>query len=291
MSSIKILSPSWSNLILTPKNPHKTSLAMTGPSPPQHSTLNHGRIARGATKSFEMPRFQGIHIPNGGWFIGAISRIQFFLCRPPQPPAPPRSVPARLRVTPTPREKEFSIDNLLVQIHSIIVMIKRTGLAPWEFEFTFPGSLTSTFLQVPDGRGGQGVRRRVCVPCRVRPRIRFMHRRGTPQKSMSLKYEPSSEPLQTNQSVTRNAGLGRVGGDPDPLLGLQGRHASPPRHNSEYHSKCKRLQHEPTKRGPPAHPTPYTLHPKPSRLTLHPKPFTLNPKPQTLNPSPLNPKP
>jgi len=26
-------------------------------------------------------------------------------------------------------------------------MIKRTGLAPWEFEFPFPGSLTST-LQV-----------------------------------------------------------------------------------------------------------------------------------------------
>ena len=27
-------------------------------------------------------------------------------------------------------------------------MIKWTGLAPWEFEFPFPGSLTSTFLQV-----------------------------------------------------------------------------------------------------------------------------------------------
>ena len=25
-------------------------------------------------------------------------------------------------------------------------MIKCTGLAPWEFEFPFPGSLTSTFL-------------------------------------------------------------------------------------------------------------------------------------------------
>jgi len=29
---------------------------------------------------------------------------------------------------------------------TIIVMIKWTGLAPWEFEFPFPGSLTSTFL-------------------------------------------------------------------------------------------------------------------------------------------------
>ena len=29
---------------------------------------------------------------------------------------------------------------------TIIVMIKWTGLAPWEFEFIFPSSLTSTFL-------------------------------------------------------------------------------------------------------------------------------------------------
>ena len=39
-------------------------------------------------------------------------------------------------------ESEFFIDNLQVRIHFIIVMIRRTGLAPWEFEFPFPGSLT-----------------------------------------------------------------------------------------------------------------------------------------------------
>ena len=44
------------------------------------------------------------------------------------------------------REREFFIDNLLVRIHFIIVMIRWTGLAPWEFEFPFPGSLTPTFL-------------------------------------------------------------------------------------------------------------------------------------------------
>jgi len=43
-------------------------------------------------------------------------------------------------------EREFFIDNLLVRIHFIIVMFSWTGLAPWEFEFPFPGSLTSTFL-------------------------------------------------------------------------------------------------------------------------------------------------
>ena len=34
------------------------------------------------------------------------------------------------------------IDNLLVRIHLIIVMIKWTILAPWEFEFSFPGGFT-----------------------------------------------------------------------------------------------------------------------------------------------------
>ena len=38
------------------------------------------------------------------------------------------------------------IDNLLVRIHFIIVKFRWTGLAPWEFEFPFPGSLTSAFL-------------------------------------------------------------------------------------------------------------------------------------------------
>jgi len=45
-------------------------------------------------------------------------------------------------------EREFFIDNLLARIHFIIVMIRWTGLAPWEFEFPFPGSLTSTFLMI-----------------------------------------------------------------------------------------------------------------------------------------------
>jgi len=41
------------------------------------------------------------------------------------------------------RERCF-IDNLLVRIHFIIAMIRWTGLAPWEVEFPFPGSLTLT---------------------------------------------------------------------------------------------------------------------------------------------------
>ena len=44
-------------------------------------------------------------------------------------------------------ETEFFIDNLLVRVHFIIEMIRWTGLAPWEVEFPFKGSLTSTFLR------------------------------------------------------------------------------------------------------------------------------------------------
>ena len=46
-------------------------------------------------------------------------------------------------------ERDFFIENLLVRNHFIIVMISWTGLAPWEFEFLFSGSPTSTFLH-PD---------------------------------------------------------------------------------------------------------------------------------------------
>ena len=43
-------------------------------------------------------------------------------------------------------EREFFIDNLLVRIHRCFWC---TGLAPWEFESPFPGSLKSSFLATP----------------------------------------------------------------------------------------------------------------------------------------------
>jgi len=39
---------------------------------------------------------------------------------------------------------EALIHNLVVRIHSIIEVILWTGLAPWEFEFPFPGSFFAT---------------------------------------------------------------------------------------------------------------------------------------------------
>ena len=45
-------------------------------------------------------------------------------------------------------QRDLFIENLLVQIHFSIVMIRWTGLAPWEFDFLFPGSVTFTFLEI-----------------------------------------------------------------------------------------------------------------------------------------------
>ena len=66
---------------------------------------------------------------------------------------------------PACREREFSIENLLVRIHQIFVMIKWTGPAPWTVEFSFPGNLTSTFLQGEHTLVGQAQGHAVCVAC------------------------------------------------------------------------------------------------------------------------------
>ena len=55
-------------------------------------------------------------------------------------------------------KREFFIDNLLVQIHLIIEMIWWTGLAPWEFEYPFPGGVIYTLLDGSCfGFGDEGV--------------------------------------------------------------------------------------------------------------------------------------
>ena len=44
------------------------------------------------------------------------------------------------------RERVFFVDNQLVRIRLVTETIWRASLVPWEFEFSFPGSLISTFL-------------------------------------------------------------------------------------------------------------------------------------------------
>ena len=50
------------------------------------------------------------------------------------------------RTCPSGEEREFFIDNLLVQIHFVIVKMRWTGLAPWVSKSSRPGRLTSSFL-------------------------------------------------------------------------------------------------------------------------------------------------
>ena len=59
---------------------------------------------------------------------------------------PAFTIPDRRRVLAlvTVTGREFFIDNLLVRIRFIIVMIRWTGLAPWEFEFPFQVALHLT---------------------------------------------------------------------------------------------------------------------------------------------------
>ena len=84
---------------------------------------------------------------------------------------------------PFQRERDFFIDNLLVRIHFSILMIRWSGLARWESEFSFPGSPTSIFpclwsVQFVFGtasRGGRILssgRARDAAVSQIRPRTR-----------------------------------------------------------------------------------------------------------------------
>ena len=116
------------------------------------------------------------------------------------------------------REREFFIDNLLVRIHFTIVMNRWTGLAPWEFEFPFPGSLESTFLGTwtvaLGGLQGANFRpeseiykyRRVCNPAgAVRQLTHSLmtslgNERGRVHCSESSQHPPCSESSQYRHS-------------------------------------------------------------------------------------------
>jgi len=69
-----------------------------------------------------------------------------------------------------PRQREFFIDNLLVRIHFIIVMMRWTGIAPWEFEFPIPGSLTPTFPPRHVDNVSRGRNRSSSQKCEAVPR-------------------------------------------------------------------------------------------------------------------------
>jgi len=60
-------------------------------------------------------------------------------------------------------------------------MIRWTGLAPWEVEFPFPGSLTSTFLSIqglPDDADGLDVLKTFCETKDVENVLPYVRTRG-----------------------------------------------------------------------------------------------------------------
>ena len=91
-------------------------------------------------------------------------------------------------------DREFFIDNLLVRIHYIIVMIRWTGLAPWEFEFSF--LLSDTRVYEPQIRARLGATTHFCGSGCVLPSLWKWLR---PPFSVS----PDPAPL-TRQTCTRS---------------------------------------------------------------------------------------
>ena len=79
-----------------------------------------------------------LYAPSGGGESGHAERHAGPRDHHGDPTSPPGPLPHR---PPAPgSERVFFIDNFLIRIHFIIEMIRWTGLAPWEFEFSFPGS-------------------------------------------------------------------------------------------------------------------------------------------------------
>ena len=72
---------------------------------------------------------------------------------------------------PAGEERDLCIDNLLVRTHFIIETISWTGLAPWEFEFPFPGA-----LYLPSEYAGE--RERICIELMTSDRKHKASRQG-----------------------------------------------------------------------------------------------------------------
>ena len=92
--------------------------------------------------------------------------------------------------------REFFIANLLVRIHFSIETIWWTGFVPWEFETPFLGSLLSTLLDPK--RSGQAMDVMIwrMPDGKLVPSFSsLLHSSSELSDTVSLKYEPSLEPL------------------------------------------------------------------------------------------------
>jgi len=121
-----------------------------------HDTLPCGTHSRGDGHTCHVPHRGWTHYPGCWtrvartvmtlWGAGHSTVMTLMSAREARVKMTPPNCERRNADPPTCPERGLFSDNLLVRIHFIIVMIRRTGLVPREFKFPFPGSLTSTFL-------------------------------------------------------------------------------------------------------------------------------------------------
>jgi hypothetical protein len=95
-------------------------------------------------------------------------------------------------------ERHSFVDSLLVRIHNIIVMIRWAGFAPWEFEFPFSGTLTSTFLEWTEILGAVGT-----PESRVQ-NVARMCGRGRAQAEVGVEHQGVAEFSVQAQLLHRN---------------------------------------------------------------------------------------
>jgi len=197
-------------------------------------------------------------------------------------------------------------------------MIRWTGLAPWEFEFPFPGSLTSTFIyQVQKlydkQKSGPPVRVsyfRLIDFVSLNSRLES-HRRGGRRRSKRL--ENLSTPCTLNpEPQTQTQGLENLNETLEilgvmveglwPLVWELGLRVLESRGVSVHFVRLPSVSHR-SLRGPhplARHPAPATSNPQSS--ILHPEPLRqaevgpsgkrlFNPKTRTLRHNPLKPRP
>ena len=128
----------------TPK-PQRKESRIPNPAPPNRNAVVHTILARCRANMARMRQSRPDSSIGLSHFQadGRHSRELRSLNPQPRTLHPEPSIQARSAAV----QREVLIDNLLVRNHFIIAMIRWTGLAPWEFEFPLPGSLTSTFLQ------------------------------------------------------------------------------------------------------------------------------------------------